>query len=288
MRNGYRIVDGHVHTFSSAATAGKIFDSFNRIFEIGFELAGAGTVDALIADMDAAGIDAAVTANFAPPKILDGNNRWTLEAAKREPRLAPLVSFHPALSADALPMMRAYMDAGARGVKLHPMAQGFDPADPGLDGLYRFCERAGLPVVFHCGRVSNRRANAYSDLDAILPVLRAHQDLKAVLTHMADGDPEAVRGTARTFGNVSFDTSIVVTGYPPLLRHNRPSWPDDAVFTDLVADVGPDRIVFGSDWPWGSADADAARLLGMEKAIGREGLCRILYGNAAGLFGIGA
>ena len=40
MRDGYIIIDGHVHTFSSETVSGKIRESFNRLYSIEFENPG--------------------------------------------------------------------------------------------------------------------------------------------------------------------------------------------------------------------------------------------------------
>ncbi|MHB8062687.1 MAG: amidohydrolase family protein, partial [Ruminiclostridium sp.] len=96
MVKGFEIIDSHVHTFASDDIAGRIISSFNKIYDIEFENPGNGTIANVLHNMELGGIDHTIMANFAPPKIIEDNNMWTLETAKASKgRLIPLVSFHP-------------------------------------------------------------------------------------------------------------------------------------------------------------------------------------------------
>lgn len=85
-------------------------------------------------------------------------------------------------------LMEEYMRNGAKGIKFHPMAQGFDPDDNRLESVYKMSAEAAFPIVFHCGRVSNARLNNYADIDMIVPVIKKYPNIPFVLTHMADGN----------------------------------------------------------------------------------------------------
>lgn len=282
MTEGYRIIDGHVHTFSSDEVSKKIRESFNRIYSIEFENPGTGTIEDVLANMERTGIERTVMANFAPPKIIHDNNLWTIEVSGDGSRLIPLVSFHPEMEGDMRSLLDQYMGLGARGIKLHPMAQGFSPLDKKLEEMYRGCNEASIPVVFHCGRVANARLNEYSDLEIIKPLLYKYPSIPFVLTHMADGNVKDVVDTAKGFDNVSFDTSIVITGYPPIMQTNDASWLDDSEVADIINTIGAERVVFGSDYPWGSPSHDIARL----KAIKLDEMQkkRIFFENAVKIF----
>lgn len=284
MINGYTIIDGHTHTFSTEEVARKIIESFNRIYSIEFENPGTSDTGDILQNMSRMGIDYSIMANFAPAKILDANNLWTLETAAEHARLIPLVSFHPDMPGSIRELLEAYIEKGAKGVKLHPMAQGFDPRDSRLDPLYEGCSHTGLPVVFHCGRVSNARLNEYSDLDTLLPVIQRYPRIHFILTHMVDGNAGAVMRLAQEYGNISFDTSIVITGYPPIMRVNEPSWLNDDEVVDIIAGIGAERVIFGSDYPWGSPGPDARRILGMK--LDEHQKRRIFSENAIRVFGL--
>jgi uncharacterized protein len=81
---------------------------------------------------------------------------------------------------------------------------------------------------------------------------------------------------------VYFDTSIVITGFPPIQQVNESSWLDDGEVADIFRMIGADRVLFGSDYPWGSPAHDVERILGLN--LSWEEKQKILGGNAVKLF----
>ncbi|MGL4370741.1 MAG: amidohydrolase family protein [Spirochaetota bacterium] len=245
MRDGMTVVDEHVHLFQSDALASRILSVFNSKYSIKFENTGGGTDTDLIAHMDMHGIDYSIVANFSSAKHVDANNRWTLELGRISPRLIPLISFHPDMPAFTTDILDDYISLGAKGIKLHPMAQEFDPMDKRIYPFYKYAGKKKLPVVFHCGRVSNARLNAYSDANKIFPIIEMFPDTDFILTHMVDGNEQDLRDIAGRCRNVFFDTSIVVTGYDQILETNIPSWRNDSQCIKVFREVGMPRFVFG-------------------------------------------
>lgn len=282
MKGKFTVVDGHVHTFSSDEVSSKIMTSFNKLYNIEYTNPGSGTVDNVLQNMDKAGVDYTIMANFAPAKIIHKNNCWSLETGKKYEALIPLVSFHPDMEEPMDVLMDKYINEGAKGIKFHPMAQGFDPDDARLEPVYKISQEIGFPIVFHCGRVCNARLNNYADIDMIIPVIKKYPNIPFVLTHMADGNIGDVFKTADMFENVYFDTSIVITGFDPLLRMNEPSWPDNEVVEYVINKVGAQRIIFGSDYPWGSPGPDLDRFMEMKIDDGQKAM--ILSGNATRIY----
>lgn len=278
------IVDGHVHSFQNRETANKVIEAFNRVYTIEFKNPGTSDIEDLQEEMKKSRIDYAVLANFTTPRHLLNNNNWTLEVCSREKSLIPLISFHPDMDENKEELFEDYIKSGARGIKLHPMAQCFSPDNSKLYGLYGICSELRLPVVFHCGRVANARLNEYSDLESILPILDRFPDMPVVLTHMVDGNTEDCLRVAGDYKNVYFDTSIVVTGYSEIADTNEPSWLDDDMVIDIFNKIGTDRIIFGSDYPWGSMYADLQRMKNMN--ISKDKLKAIMGENAMKLFRI--
>lgn len=282
MIDNFIIVDGHVHTFSSEEVSSKILESFNRVYNIEFENPGTGTIDDVLKNMENEGIDYTVMANFAPAKILHTNNRWTLEESRKHPNLIPLVSFHPDMEVCFKSLLNEYILDGAKGIKLHPMAQGFDPKDRRLKGMYEFCNDIAFPIVFHCGRVANARINQFSDVETLEPLIERYENIPFILTHMADGRRKDVLRLSKSYKNVYFDTSIVISGYPPIRETNKPSWLEDSIPEGVISEIGADRLVFGSDYPWGSPAWDLKRFMGMK--LNDEQKRIILGENAIKLF----
>ncbi|HPU41745.1 MAG TPA: amidohydrolase family protein [Acetivibrio clariflavus] len=284
MIDRFTVVDGHVHTFSSYEVAHKIMTAFNKVYNIEFTNPGTGAIDEVLQNMQDIGIDFTVTANFAPAKIIHKNNTWSIEMARQYKKIVPLVSFHPDMEEPMDKLMEEYVSGGAKGIKFHPMAQGFLPYDERLEIIYRMCEEVSFPVVFHCGRVSNARINNYADIENIVPVIKKYRKIPFILTHMADGNIGDVFKIADMYENVYFDTSIIITGYPPLLEVNEPSWPDNEVVEYVIKKIGADRVVFGSDFPWGSPKHDLARFMEMKLSDTEKSM--ILGENAIKIFKI--
>lgn len=284
MRDGYLIIDGHAHLFPNREIASKIMTNFNKRFSIEFQPGGDGTPASLLREMQQAGIDYTILANFASDRFLHQNNLWTLSLAQTsKAALIPLVSFSPALllEKEAESLCAHYHALGARGIKLHPMAQNFDPSSDAILPLYSLAARYGLPVVFHCGRVANAHLNTWSDYRALLPLIQNFPETKFVLTHLVDGSSEDVQDAAR-YPNVYFDTSIILSGYEQILATNERSWHEDEPFISLVRTLGAERFLFGSDHPWGLARADLDRFLAMP--LTRDEKRAILGENARRLF----
>lgn len=284
MKGKFTVVDGHVHTFSSDDVSEKIITSFNKVYDIEFTNPGSGTVEDVLQNMSKNGIDYTIMANFAPAKIIHRNNSWTLEIGKKYENLVPLVSFHPDMEEPMDVMMEEYINSGAKGIKFHPMAQCFDPNDDRLEKVYKISSEIAFPIVFHCGRVSNARINNYSDIDMLVKVIKKYPKIPFVLTHMVDGNIGDVFKLADMYENVYFDTSIIITGYPSLLEVNEPSWRDNEVVEYVVNKVGADRLVFGSDYPWGSPGHDLNRFMEMKLEDCQKSM--ILGENAIKLFKI--
>ncbi|MCX7747262.1 MAG: amidohydrolase family protein [Clostridia bacterium] len=285
MKTRFTIVDGHAHTFLSDEVASKIIEAFNRIYTIEFDNPGKGTIDDLLLTMEENNTDFTVMANFASPKFLHTNNEWSLRMSKEHPCLVPLVSFHPDMEGNLVEILEKYVENGAKGIKIHPMAQGFMPDHEKLMEVYQYCNQIALPVVFHCGRVANARINEYADLDRIMPIIEKYGQLPVILTHMADGNREDVLRLSRSYEHVYFDTSIVISGYPPIIGTNEPSWPNDNEVVEIINEIGISRVMFGSDYPWGSPKHDIERLIRMDFSEHQKEL--LLGKNALCVYGIG-
>ena len=119
--------------------------------------------------------------------------------------------------------------AGARGIKLHPRAERFTLAHPGVEEAFALAHEHSLPVLIHAGRgIEPLGADA-------LRLARAYPRATVILAHAAITDLAWMTGALADHPNILFDTA----------------WWNPADLIALFALVEPRRILFASDTPYG-------------------------------------
>jgi predicted TIM-barrel fold metal-dependent hydrolase len=216
--------------------------------------------------MDANGIGRAVAFPADEPgsggDFRDANRRVIEAAAEHSGRIIPFCRVDPAVGADAA-IAEARAD-GARGLKLHPVAQRFAPEGAECVAAVRAATDLGWPVLFHAGFGARALGPAFAALLDRVP------DARLILAHGGRGDHRALAAATAGHPDVLFDTSI-------------------AALPDL-ATLPPERIVFGSDRPYGD-HAQALHLVGTAARVAgwdATAMRGVLGGNLARLLGEGA
>jgi predicted TIM-barrel fold metal-dependent hydrolase len=263
------VVDVHAHLSETKALGAWSKDAY-EIWEYGeWDVAlstAAGDLDDLRASMRAGGIDHAVVVNafsvgewverarlglelpdrtsLSLGEHLIAFNRWLVHAVADIPEITPFVAADPwALPFDALAShLEAMRDAGARGVKLHPVGQAFLVSEPRLLRVLRACAELGLTVLSHSG--PDREGAGFAEPSAFADVAREVPDLRLVVAHLGGASWRHVASLAEAFPAIAFDVSEIVewTGAP-----NAPT-ADELVA--IIRAIGVDRVMFGSDFPW--------------------------------------
>lgn len=192
------------------------------------------------------------------PAFRAPNDRVLAAAARSQGRLVPFARLDPA-EAPVEEALRC-LDRGARGIKLHPRAQGFLLDDPRLDPVFALAAERRVPILVHAGRGMPPLAR---DLGRLAD---RHPDVRLIIAHAGIAD---LAGLARVFrgrAGVFFDTS---------------TW-SLLDLLDCYRHVPPEQLVYASDYPYGQQPASllvavrAARAAGMEE----ERLRALLSGNA--------
>lgn len=262
-----RVIDFHTHVFPDelASSAIATLEAEGHGVKASFP----GTVDGLLAEMERAGIEMAVTQPVATrPSQVRSINDWA--AATASDRIVPFGAMHPDLE-DAPAEIERMAGLGIKGFKMHSEYQRFLPDEERLDPVYTTAADAGLIILFHAG------------LDIGIPTLRGtpeafarmldrHPRLRVVLAHMGGFRLwERVR-EALVGRDVYFDTSYTL-GYLA---------PEE--FVDLARAHGMQRVLFGTDGPW----TDIADELAAVRASGLsdDELDGVLAGNAEELLGL--
>lgn len=263
------VVDFHTHAFPPGLAA-RAIGLLERAS--GVRAALDGTVGALIASMDRAGIEISVVCSIATDPAQYGSIlRWS--AAVASPRLIPFPSVHPA-AADPAAEVRQIAAAGFVGVKLHPEYQNFHVDDPALEVLYDSLQEAGLVTLFHAGHDIGFADSDRAAPLRILSVHRAFPDLKIVAAHLG-GFRRWEEVAANLCGSgIWLDTSYTI-GHAP-----------ESLLRAILLGHRPDRLLFGTDSPWAGQAEEIARIgaLGLPPGL----TAALLGGNARRLLGCGA
>ncbi|MDR0795222.1 MAG: amidohydrolase family protein [Tannerella sp.] len=279
----FPIVDGHTHVYKDHV-ANKIIGPFSDFYQLEPVAIGKGIVSDVLQNMKKYQIRYTVLANFASLKSILDVNEWTLSVADNNPQLLPLVSVHPEMTHDMTGILEYYIQKGAKGIKMHTGIQLFEPNDHRLKPVYRFCGKHHNHVTFHCGETSNVHVNDFANMSHIYPVLEAYQDVPVILAHMAAGKPDEVYQIAEQYKNVYFDTSITITGQHCIKRIHDNFWENDKNVETAFHEIGCNRIIFGSDYPFGNPGSDIRRFMNMD--LTDDDKSKILGGNVLTLYGI--
>jgi len=276
------IVDLHTHIFPPELRAQRQAylerDAwFGRLYAN--PKARMATAEELIAAMDAAGVDVAVTFGFgwADPGLCRLSNDYTLAAVHRYPgRLVGLAVVNPA-SREAEAEIARTAAAGLRGIgELMPDGQGFALDDARtLAPTLEAAGALGWPVLTHASEPVGHlyAGKGRASLEPALRLASHFPDVTLVLAHWGGGLPfyELMPEVRAALAHVYYDTAA-----SPLLY-------DDAIFPLLSGLVG-DKILWGTDYPL----LDPARFLARVRGSGLAGeaLDKLLGANAARLLGL--
>lgn len=296
------IIDAHVHLFRNRETGQKAMRDqsptgyWGTLEELREVLNSAGVSRAAavatvpLRAMAEAAFERASESEASDPEIqgqilermrerLSRYNAWLCEKCSAEGSLWAFVHADPFVGMDALlEEVETRVDHdGAQGLKLHPMLGHYYPDDLALWPLYEFAQGKDIPLVFHGGRSLESPDVQYAHPERFKNLLLAFPRLRVVVAHLGSDFWETTAELAESFENVFFDTSIAVSGLtdPPLLS--------DQEALQLIHTIGTHKVLFASDFPWGTAAEDLKRIQRLGLADGE--LEAILGKNAGRVLG---
>lgn len=216
------------------------------------------TIPNLIEEIDLLGIERTVIFPIAYGfPYGDDMTEWHLEAtgkSGRKDRFILCGSVKPTLP-EAAERTKALKLKGVRGIKLHPNMARFYPNDKRAWAFYEQCSQLRLPVLIHSGLVGKEGivnpdqtmgyTGRHAEIAHFSEPIEEFPDLQIVLCHS---------------GGVQNDQAI------SLARKNRNVWLDiqgqsvDNI-RKMITEIGPERLMFGSDWPFFPVASLLARLL---------------------------
>ncbi len=192
-------------------------------------------LEGLLAQLDAGGVARACTFPLHDPERKPAysvpNDRVLAWASESDGRLAPFCRLDP--FDGPLEEGERCLAAGARGIKLHPRAQSFtfdgDGLEGALEGIFSLADEARVPILIHAGRGLPPIA------EGLVEIAMRHPEVVLILAHAAICDQGVLTAGLAEHPGVLYDTSCF--------------FPLDVV--ELFARVPAERIVFGSDPPYG-------------------------------------
>ena len=192
------------------------------------------------------------------PGFRAGNDRTLAYAERSGGSMIPFVRLD--LTEDPIAEAKRCLDLGARGIKLHPRAQKFLLNDERLAPVFELAADRKVPILIHGGRGLPPIA------DDLARSVERYPDAQLIVAHAGIADLAALADRLGGKAGVFFDTSV----WSPL------------DLLSLLNVVGPEQILYASDYPYGQQPASlliavgTARLAGFDEQQMRD----MLAGNA--------
>jgi len=169
--------------------------------------------------------------------------------------------------------LEADLNDGATGVKIHPIIQEVESDSPQMMQAVETIAAFDVPILLHSGSASyypmsenKQRFTENASIVKIERLIKAFPNARFIVGHAGLGELAAAIDLLHGYKNAYVDTSFQ---------------PPDAIRA-LISAFGSDKVLFGSDWPYGLR---APAILAVKEACkGDDGLLRaVLYDNAAEL-----
>jgi hypothetical protein len=164
-----------------------------------------------------------------PAGYPEANDRVIADAAGSDGRLVAFCRVDPS-SGDAVHEAERCLDAGARGIKLHPRAEGFSLDEPEVGRVFALAHERRAPVLIHAGRGIPALGRHAVGLAEALP------DARVILAHCGISDLSWIWRDAQRLPNLYFDTS----------------WWSPADVLAVCQLAPPGQVLFASDCPYGT------------------------------------
>ena len=193
------------------------------------------------------------------PAFRAANDRTLAYAERSGGRLIPFVRLD--LAEEPIEEATRCLDAGARGIKLHPRAQRFLLNDKRLAPVFAIAAERRVPILIHGGRGLPPIAGHLARL------VERYPEAQLIIAHGGIADLAELAEHFAGAAGVFFDTSV---------------WsPIDLL--SLYHLVSPEQVVYASDYPYGQQPSSllislrTARLAGFDEEQKRM----LLFGNAS-------
>jgi uncharacterized protein len=197
-----------------------------------------------------------------PDGYRDANDHVIAAAAESGGRLVAFCRVDPN-AGDAVAEAARALDTGARGIKLHPRAEGFSLDEPEVRRVFELAHERCVPVLIHAGRGIPALGRHTVELARALPGARV------ILAHCGISDLSWIWRDARELPNLYFDTS----------------WWAAADVMACCCLLPPGQVLFASDAPYGTPAQHALFVLrcALQAGLAPEQIRGVMGGQTARL-----
>ena len=197
------------------------------------------TLENMQKSLDEAGVDYTVCLPIAPYLTFED----LAEAAGLDSRIIPFTSVDFTKKHDIGEKLAGDVKRGARGLKLHPIIQRMPLTDKRTFEAVQAFAPLKKPVLMHAGMAfyymedeSDKHSPENGNIGDVEALVRSFPDVKFIIGHSGLFWHGQVRKRLRGCPNVWVDTSFQ----------------SPASIRKLVKTFGAEKVMYASDWPWGS------------------------------------
>jgi len=230
LERAHQILDDVTERILAEVPVGAVL--FDAHTHLGDDIDGMrGRPDEMLAMFDRVGITGSFTFCLdepdREPAFTAANDRTLAYAAASPDRIVPFVRLD--LVERPIEEATRCLDRGARGIKLHPRAQGFSLGDERLDAVFALAVERDVPILIHGGRGLPPIG------DHLAALVDRYADVRLIIAHAGIADLGGLAGHFANVPGVFFDTSV---------------W-SVVDLVDLMRQVAPQQLLFATDYPYG-------------------------------------
>ena len=276
-----RLYDTHVHVW----TLDEVRYPWNSILSIAKVPTHAFTAETLLAEMDGSGAERAV---LVQPSPYGWNNRYLIETLEKYPqRFQGIVLVDPADPTIDRQLVRLGEHAGVVGVRFHLLeARQVEVFRVASERVRQGARAGGLAVTFQAQPGS---------LGVVAEFAETAPDLTIVLDHLGliwSGDPQ-LRGLADLRRLAALPNVYVkLSAVEAIPDKPAPFSSKSELVSAVVGTFGPDRTMWGSNFPHGRAAGSYNEVAGtierLLPALGASERERIGWGTAEAVWNPGS
>jgi uncharacterized protein len=220
-----------------------------------------GLLSELSESLDRAAAAAAVFPLKEPGGYQEPNRRLIDAAAESDGALVAFARLDPAHS--PLPEAESCVEAGARGLKLHPAGEEFDLGDSRLEDVFAYADAERLPIIVHSDATDHGVGRT------ALEIAERHPSARLILAHGCLPDLGWLWHEVPSHPNLFFDTS----------------WWSHSELSAMFAVLPPSQILAASDFPYCTPVSGllVALRCAQQAGLGQDDLAMVLGGQFARL-----